>query len=712
MKGFALAAAALAALSTAAAPTTPTTQTRTPTTQRTSTAAPAAEFPSLREPITALESPLERELAARIIKRQQIRPGTAEMVVLDLGIDVRIVHRWFLAQILAAKSDSESQVIALLRSTEMADAIRLLEQDQKPGWVPTQSQLTAMGRLHKLTFDLGEPKDAAAIDDVARKVGTELTTISNPTPIDPHGLPLMRPSRLKLDEEGKPATKEAVRSVSELESEATRLAISIPLRQQLLAMAKAAAAGDEKESAALRRALADGVDLAKGLSHSTAFTSDAKEQIETQLAEGLALSSDPRTRGAGVQRIDALNEYRLVMNRIAHSTLPADVRSALAPAFAYAQTHAAEGTRLLNQIEDFTKAVGKLDALPKRENPVAALRPATNDVAKQLGAARQAFVTAANDLSNPSGGGLAGLDTQLADLRDPTDLYATLMTMQQTYEVLNAYKPRPYGMIEQRAQRAASAAASTARTTLHAEGVKFLMDLNRLARLSEAVTTRSLADVPPEVLDKYAGVSTSEFSAKVKLLMADLVNSAAAGQEPDRKKIDRLNAVDQLVEALHTAAEFEQNLDALPSLQKWADWTITTEQLRALVAPYQQLVSGAFSGFVSDTPDALEKFLRQRKEYAPVMTFVSRDAHYADACAALPEGLQATLARLMTPMHDQAFETERYVSFAVSAWAMLNDGDPDGAQAAVDAAAKRLQREQRRPAAPPPATKPAAPARR
>ena len=43
---------------------------------------------------------------------------------------------------------------------------------------------------------------------------------------------------------------------------------------------------------ALTKALADGVDLAKGLSGTTAFSQQTRSDIEVQLSEGLALSEN------------------------------------------------------------------------------------------------------------------------------------------------------------------------------------------------------------------------------------------------------------------------------------------------------------------------------------------------------------------------------------------------------------------------------------
>ncbi len=124
---------------------------------------------------------------------------------------------------------------------------------------------------------------------------------------------------------------------------------------------------------------------------------------------------------------------------------------------------------------------------------------------------------------------------------------------------------------------------------------------------------------------------------------------------------------------------------------RWADWTVTLEQAQSLLAPYQQRLSGAFGGFVSETPDAVEKYLRERADYLPLIALLNRDAAFAPQCEKMPEGLPGDLARLMTPIDAQPFATERYLGHAVKAWVLLAEADPDASAAAIDHAFKRLQ---------------------
>ena len=59
----------------------------------------------------------------------------------------------------------------------------------------------------------------------------------------------------------------------------------------------------------------------------------------------------------------------------------------------------------------------------------------------------------------------------------------------------------------------------------------------------------------------------------------------------------------------------------------------------------------------------------------------------------MPEGLIGDAARLMTPMVKEPFELERFVSYAMSVSAALDSTDPDGSDAAKQAAIDRISQE-------------------
>jgi hypothetical protein len=662
-----------------------------------------------------------------MMQRQDVAAGGAA-ASLELQIDLHIIQRWMLAQAVAAKRESPQQIALLFRADQLDAAAAGLETAFKPGGpaaTPTRTQTESLAQIHKMSFNLpAELKDLADLDEQCKKIGYALQNVANSTPVDARTIPSMRPHRVNDDNGGSepptPAVKESPKTVAELSAEITHSAIAVSLRQQLLAVAQLAGAAStsndpaqQADAASLYQMLVAGVDLAKGISGTTAFTAEARTDIETQLAEGLALFADPRTRAAGRDRIQQLSEYRAVMNRIARSRLSGDVRKALAPAFAYAQTHAEQGQKLLNAIDNYVGVCDRFDSYGHRENPVVQLRRVTEDVAKQFDQARQAFITSANEIGGTTGlpPTVGALELQVSDLSALLDLYAALDGMQQTYEVLNGYKPRPSGAIEQRVLKAAIAAAAAIKSPSRTDAIRFILDISKLAQLSQAVTQRSLSDVPGEVLKQYAGLSsTGEFESKCKLMFAELVNQVASGADMDKKKIDRLRSVGELCDGLRTAMVAEQSLAALPSLRKWVDWTVTQEQAKALLAPFQQLLAGAFTGFMTEAPDAVEKYLKFRGQFLPLIVLLRQDALMADQCAAMPDGLAGDLARLMTPFDNQPFSTERYLSYAVTVWATVGADDPDAAAPAADAAMKRLQRDVRvtaRDLAPAAAAKPA-----
>lgn len=658
-------------------------------------------FPSIKPVLVDRSIQLEKELATKLMRRSEVPASGAVMA--DLNIDLRIIQRWVLTQTAMAAAESDLQIAGLLRAMELASAIGKLESTLVASAAPfTRSQSDAAVLIHKMSYDLPDLKSVGDLDERCKRLGYAMENVASPTPIDARTLPRMRPERFPTDEAagGNSTAREGPRTLAELTSEITRAAVSTTLRQQLLAMAKATSiAGDSTDSAqladaaAMQQVLTSAVDLAKGLSATTALSAAARDQIETQLAEGLALFSDPRTRAAGKQRVARLNEYRLVMNRLASGGLSPELRKTFAPALGYAQTHADQGQRILNSIEAFVGTCLRFEAIPRRENPVTNLRHATEDAAKLYETARAAFITNINDASD--GVAFDALDSQIADIASAADLYAMLDGMQQMYETLNGYKPRPFGAIETRTLKAAVIATTAIKSPARADAIRYLGDLSKLAQLSRIVTQRSLSDIPPEVIKSYAGISLADFESKCRLTFNELVSQIAGGVEMDKIKIARLRAVGDLCDSLRFAAIAERALVNVPSLHHWVDWTLSAEQIQGLLLPFQTQLSAAFEGFISDVPNAVEKFVKRRDVFLPLVALLDRDAAYSEQCAKLPEGLQGDLARLMTPFEGQPFSTERYLSYAATVASLLASIDPDAAQSATDSAMARLERDMR-----------------
>ena len=656
-------------------------------------------FPSITLILVDQSTKLEKDLAAKLIRRPEIPASGAAMA--DLQIDLRIIQRWLLAQTAIAAMESDVQIACLLRAMQLAGVTGKLEEALTAVSVPfTRSQGEAAALIHKMSYDLPDLKGVGELDERCKRLGYALHNIASPTPVDARTIPLMRPEPLQPDlatgEISIP--RDGPRTLAELSSEITRATISTSLRQQLLAMARtamdAAVSTDparQTDAAVLQQMLNGGVDLAKGLSATTALSADARDEIETQLAEGLALFGDPRTRIAGRQRVAKLNEYRIVMNRLARGRLSPELRKTLAPAFGYALIHPEQGRKILNAIDAFVGVCQHFEATPRRDNPVVNLRRPTEDAARQFEAARLAFITGINDPGSSLT--MDALDGQIADITAAVELYAMLDGMQQTYETLNGYKPRPFGAIESRTLKAAVTATAAIKSPARTDALRYLSDLSKLAQLSKAVTQQSFSDIPPAVIKAYTGASLADFEAKCRLTFNELVTQVAGGTEMDKAKIARLRAVGDLCDSLRFASVAERALAAIPPLSRSIDWTLTVEQSQNLLVPFQQELSAAFAGFISDSPTAVEKFLKRRDAFLPLVALLNRDASYAGQCAKLPEGLKGDLARLMTPIEGQPFSTERYLSYAVTVASLLAVTDADAVQTATDFAMKRLSRD-------------------
>jgi hypothetical protein len=655
-------------------------------------------FPAVKGIFNDRTLKIEKDLAGKLMHRPEAPGATAPWV--DLQIDLRMIERSFVAIAAEAKAESDLQIVALLRANELTAVEAQIDAMIQSGKnTLTRSRTDAAAKIRAISFDAASIKTVADLDQQCRQLGYALENVLNESPIDIRTVPTMRPALSLVDSETPGAAPaDRAKTVAELSADITRSAISTSLRQQLLSLAKlatasaAAAATDpaqHTEAAAMQQMLAAGVDLSRGLTTITSLSPEVRTEIENKLAEGLALFSDPRTRAAGRDRVVALGEYRNVMNRLASGKLSAALRKSLAPALATIESHTAMGLKLLNSIDAYLGVCQQFDAAPRRENPVANLRRATEDAVKQFDTARQGFITVVNDPAvTPE-----SADAVVADLRAQLELISMLDGMQGTYDALNTYKPRPFGTIEQRTFKASLAATIAVKSPSRTDAIRYLTDLTRLGQLSSAATVRSLSDVPPAIVKSYAGVSLTEFEAKCRLMMTEMVSQLAAGADMDKTRLARLRAVGELCAALRFAALAERSLVQMPALNRWADWAVSPDQARAMLIPYQQQLQATFAAFINDTSGTVEKFLETRGQYLPVIALLHRDAGYVEVCAQFPDGLAGAAARLMTPMENQPFATERYISYAAAISAMLADVDSDDASTVDDLALARLRRD-------------------
>jgi hypothetical protein len=628
---------------------------------------------------------LEREIAGRMMRRADLPP--ARRGRLELEIDLRILQRGVIAAAADAKFESNEQAAAWLRAKQFRDAVRAFEEARPPeNAALPPSQQEAIGQLHRLSF-----APVGASDEFCRTAALALINAVNSTPVAPGALPKMRPTPIANTEA---PSGERAPSVAELTDDVRRLAaISVPLRQQLLALAGLAAA--EKDDKSLRTLLAQSVALAKGLQNNTAVGPEARIGIETQLAEGIVLFIDRRTRDAGKARVDGLSRYRQILTRIGKLALPREQMDQLAPAFTFAQSNPDVGPRLLATIEQFFDTCAEWDALPTNFVALpAALRRPAEDLRSQFVRTRGAFLQDASRLGS-FGTTPATLEQHLEEARRLRSVAEDVHAMTPSLDTLNNLKVRPAGALEKRVATAAAAAAAAAPAANRNDGQKYLDAVHTLANLVRDLSARPLGELPPPVVQTWAGNRLDAFENRWRNVAGEHATSLTGGAiELDASKVARLQTAMKLGDALRAAAQLEAVLPKTPALARWVDWAVDPATLQVVLSPYKEATAGAVLGYASDTPDAVDKWQRLHGRYQPLIALILRDAVYADACQGLPIGLAADAARLATPFENAPFATERFASYALTLWAHFErTADHDPADRVSVALAKRLARD-------------------
>ena len=637
---------------------------------------------------------IEKEIAARMMRRIDL--SADKKARLEMEIDLRIIQRAVVAMAAQSKPESDEQAAAWLRGRQLRDAVRGMEealaQDTTP---PTGSQKDSLEQLHKLSYDSVTLKQKD-LDEFCGSVARAMVNCVNPTPVNAKSIVVMRPkAQANTQIADRPPT------VGGLTEEVQKLAaISVPLRQQLLALAAAASAKDgagekEKDEArALYAVLAQSIGLARGLQSNTAVGNDARAGIEAQLAEGIVLFSDGRTREAGKTRIDALGQYRQTLTRIGKMALTKDQMDLFASAFAWAQANPETGAKLLGTVELYMAACDKWDALPKDVAVPTPLRKSLEDLRQQFAKNRAAFMQAASRIG-AGGSTPLELEQTLDEIHRVAAVVDDLQSMGMSIDTINSYKIRPVGGLERKITTAALAAASSIAGPTRNDGQKFLSSVHALAKLAQTLSSKPLTDVPPAVLLTWASSATTTFETRWKGIVFEQANLLIGGTiELDKAKVARLEMALALGATLRTAAQLETALTKTPSLARWADWAIDPASLQWVLSPYKESVSNAIFGFSSDNQESLDKWSRMSGRYGPLIALVLRDAAYAEECQALPIGFPADIGRLATPFEDAPFSTERYASYAIGVWAILErSGEIELADQIGVGLAKRLARD-------------------
>ena len=656
----------------------------------------APSLPLVKSLLAEERNQLEREIAARMMHRPEFTGDKRGR--LELEIDLRIIERAVIAGAAEAKFDSNEQAAAWLRARQLREAVHDMEEALGQQETPSaQSQKDAIAQIHKLSFNAAELKPGKDLDDFCHGMGLAMANALNATHVEASSLAAVRPKPIASHEpQERPAT------VGELTEQVQKLAaLSMPLRQQLLALSAAAtAAGEKDEGRALYAILTQSIDLARGLQSNTAVGPEARLAIESQLAEGIALYSDPRTRSAGRARIEALGQYRQTLARIGRMSLSREQMEQLAPAFAWAQSNPEPGAKLLGMIEQYMDFCGRWDAMNRDVSVTTALRRPLEDLRSQFTKARTGFIQSAGKMGGTGAMMTLGdIEQQFEEIKRLLAVTDDLLAMGSSIETVNAFKIKPVGALEKKIVTAALAAASPIQSVNRTDGQKYLSAVRALAKLAQALASKPLSDVPSPVAQAWAGAAIPAFENRWRAIVVDVAGALVGGTiELDRAKLARLENALALGEALRTAAQLEAVLPKTTTLAKWVDWAIDPGSLQLILTQYKEATAGAFLGYASDNLDQVDKWTRLHGRFSPLITLILRDAAYAEACQDFPTGFVADVSRLASPFDGAPFATERYASYAIGVWSALERaGDLENADRMSIVLAKRLARDLRQP---------------
>lgn len=624
--------------------------------------------------VTALTAPhmaeLDRSIADLVMQRAQVAP--AQRATFDLDLDLRIIHRWFWAQLIRA-DDADLQAALYARALAMNEARHHLDQIRRAraGLDWSRSQSEALVRLHQITYNLPDINTTSEVDRIAAEVGKAIVRIASEQPIDDRHLPPpMRPGRLaRPDRAG-----DHEPTLDEIAQEAQIANVSPTLRSQLVHVARVAqdaaqADPESKETQRLTALLRDAMGMVRGLAANTGVSPDSRLQLEHQLAEALALSSDPRLEAAGAQRMEVLRPYRNTLTRIGQLQLTPQQRERFARPLAYAQANPADADAVFDALGAFLRHTQRRERLAASPPQDPLLKKSYDQLTQAFADGHTSFMTNADAIGS---GGVFGatpqeLVSEAKSMERAVDLLELLAKVPQATDILDKYKPRPMGGLQRRMQGLVVAIASPAAVAARAQNETTFRAVIRLADLARALEEHPMADLPRQARP-YTQGRAEAFDQRWRAIVVEQASAIASGGEIDPRRLDELSRMRELVDAVREAVTLTADQGNWPALAVWADWTMTAEQFQAILTPLQQALASAVAS-AADGSDADNDAVRQlRAQYAPIVALVRRAHNLADQLNELPTGIAAATGKLITPMPESIFAAERLAGLSAAVW--------------------------------------------
>ncbi|HEX5244213.1 MAG TPA: hypothetical protein VFW23_13195, partial [Tepidisphaeraceae bacterium] len=372
-------------------------------------------------------------------------------------------------------------------------------------------------------------------------------------------------------------------------------------------------------------------------------------------------------------------------------SLPAAWQTKLASALDWAQRNPEKGEPLLVVVRRFAAISAEMDQPHSAAGLSLNQQKAIDLLQKQIVAERAEFLDAVSafDPLHGSSGTLSRLRGLLDRMRNSLDLVGSIERLNKSVQLLSIYKLRPYGMLERRSVTAVSDLAGPAPARREA-AIKFVQDADRLGQIAQAFAAAS-AGISPQIKKQYMGDQAEAIETRRANLISELGTELGSGKTLDRSTLTRLESFNGIYASLREAQTTELIIQHMDSLAQWVDWTISSDQLRSALQPYQDATIAAFTAFTNDDTAPMTAWPAIHDEYVPLIHEAAQAAQNAQACSKLPTGYFADCAKLMTPMNDQPFAVEREMSFALLLWSQGAEAtDPTPAQAMIDWISKRL----------------------